>query len=203
MCAFVCVSPPFHPELCGVQTATSELWGPLLHWRLQTVGVPVSSPLSSSDCVRDEIPDTPGAPAAATAHTHMQAQPKRRLMSSLEMLFVFISIATHLHPHMHTLKHAHTLVLFLSAFSSDISSSFSSSCSRHMFSSFVRVANSYTTHTKCITFIQRLILWLINTMGSTFLKLSSTQVGVADQFLQFLLTRFKSTPLAQNSTGHC
>lgn len=46
----------------------------------------------------------------------------------------------------HTHTNTRTLVLFLSAFSSDISSSFSSSCSRHMFSSFVRVANSYTKH---------------------------------------------------------
>lgn len=68
----VCVCPPFHPEPCGVQTATSGLWGPPPRWRLQMVGVPVSSPLSSSDCVRDETPDTPGAPAAATAHTQTQ-----------------------------------------------------------------------------------------------------------------------------------
>lgn len=36
-----------------------------------------------------------------------------------------------------------TLVLFLSAFSSEISSSFSSSCSLHAFNSFVSAANSY------------------------------------------------------------
>lgn len=63
--------------------------------------------------------------------------------------------------------HLHTLVLFLSAFSSDISSSFSSSCSRHMFSSFVRVANSYTANRRTTPrliwhhiFLQWALLWV-------------------------------------------
>lgn len=67
--------------------------------------------------------------------------------------------------------HQHTLVLFLSAFSSDISSSFSSSCSRHMFSSFVRVANSYTANRHTAP---RLIWHHIFTMGATLGKVRTT-----------------------------
>ena len=40
-------------------------------------------------------------------HTYRHAQTKRMLISSLETLFVFISIAANTHSHMHTLKHTH------------------------------------------------------------------------------------------------
>lgn len=156
MCVCVCEnereSPPFHPEPCGVQRATSELWGPPPRWRLQMVGVPVFLPPSFSDYVRDETPDTPGAPTAATARTHTHTHTNvcmTKENTNSRNIVCFHQRQTHARPQRHTRTHidTHTLVLFLSAFSSDISSSFSSSCSRHMFSSFVRVANSYTTNT--------------------------------------------------------
>lgn len=82
--------------------------------------------------------DTRHSRCSSNSCSAIQAPPNQIFNSN--MMHFFISVAAHLHRCMHT----HTLVLFLSAFSSDISSSFSSSCSRHMFSSFVRVANSYT-----------------------------------------------------------
>lgn len=50
---------------------------------------------------------------------------------------LYVSLHTH-----DMQKNTLTLVLFLSAFSSEISSSFSSSCSLHAFNSFVSAANS-------------------------------------------------------------
>lgn len=95
-----------------------------------------SSPPSSSDCAHDGTPDTPGAPTAAT-HRYTPNQREYSFEAQTQCFFFIRQRDPHVF--------SHTLVLFLSAFSSDISSSFSSSCSRHMFSSFVRVANSYTT----------------------------------------------------------
>lgn len=92
-------------------------------------------------------------------HTHTNVCMTKENTNSRNIV-CFHQRQTHARPQRHTRTHidTHTLVLFLSAFSSDISSSFSSSCSRHMFSSFVRVANSYTTNTHT-TPIQRLILY--------------------------------------------
>lgn len=104
----------------------------------------VSSPLSSSDCAHDGTPDTPGAPTTAT-HTD-----KVNTNFKIRGNFCICNRLTHyVGAKPPTDRTKHTLVLFLSAFSSEISSSFSSSCSRHMFSSFVRVANSYKTVHKC------------------------------------------------------
>lgn len=140
----MCALLPFRPGPCGVQKETSGLSGPPLHWKPLRVGAPVFSPLSSSDFARDETPDTPGAPTAATAHTHTHTRSQNHKKTLRNDVVIGL---THWFRHMLNHTHTHTLmrtlVLFLSAFSSEISSSFSSSCSLHMFSSFVRVANSY------------------------------------------------------------
>lgn len=85
---------------------------------------------------------------STNTHTHTNVCMTKENTNSRNIV-CFHQRQTHARPQRHTRTHidTHTLVLFLSAFSSDISSSFSSSCSRHMFSSFVRVANSYTTNT--------------------------------------------------------
>lgn len=56
---------PSHRGLYGVQTKTSELWGPQLHWRPLTETEPVAWPPSCEVTARVWTPDIPDVPAVA------------------------------------------------------------------------------------------------------------------------------------------